>query len=151
MDRVTLLAAHVAAVPEDKCAALALVDLLQEDEGLPVRQAFRRVAGIMRAAAQARDLARAAELLRVESDAFIDLRESIRAECSLHRITYFTIVVVPGRQWPRLHHRPTTLKGSYWVETTVTVGARWVLAERMRQLGKRSDPAVARGLREPAM
>jgi len=120
--------------PEDKGAALALVDLLMEEQGLSKLQACRQVARrvVKRRNEHAVDAARS--LIGPRSPMSNWLMHVIRRYPSEARTLDGTVVIAVGWRPPTLLEagaRPS----HYWGQAVVLVGARWILrAARLFQL-----------------
>jgi len=117
---------------EDATFFRAFIDAYQEQTEQPFRECIRVACKLRRTVRKARDLADAAKLIRVDAPGFINLREVIRSQTSLMLNTAFTIVLMDGFKppcpLPTWDHR----SNQWWLQMTVTVGAKWVLREHAR-------------------
>lgn len=117
---------------EDGTFIRAWIDCYEEQSHEPHRDCVRIALKLRRTVRRARDLADAAQLIRIDRPGWITLRESIRRMTSLHLNTAFTVVLLEGNSrpcpLPNWHERNT----GWWLEMTVTVGAKWILREHAR-------------------
>jgi hypothetical protein len=127
-----LLEAAVVNDPYNRAPLMALVDWLHEYADVTYRGACRVALSISRCERNARELGRAARLLRDDHEISGPLRFHTYATACDEEMGGATIVVVSGSRPPRRHQRYRSNPGAFWYETTITVGARWVCAKAQK-------------------
>jgi hypothetical protein len=118
---------YVAAYPDDKTAALALVDHLTETCGWEYRYAVRTVAHIRYTARTARDVAAASARLAHNAYGREYLNVCIVLSLNLNADWPMLISVVPGSRPPSAVQLDYHTDGDHFPYWGITVGARWVL------------------------
>jgi len=133
VNNVELMLQAIDRDPDDLTAVGALTDLLYEDRGMTWTEAERYSENAVRAARDARDLAAAAALLRAEQPWHGELCRDILNACGLSADTVAQIIIAPGEAQPRFSNPLWGNAERFWVETTVTVGALWILRHCRKQ------------------
>lgn len=119
--------AYLRANPEDRTAALALVDHAQEEYGLSRLDALKAVAQTRRAARHERDHATAARYLAPMSDFKNYLHRCIAEAVFRPHLRGFTVLVAPGRHVPVVTSPEPTTPVNQWLAPLILVSAKWVL------------------------
>lgn len=135
---------YVTENPENRAAALALVDRLLEVPGSTYMKALRTVATIVRVPRRSRELACAANLLADESPVRVLLFVLACRACLVDDMWDVTAVVVEGRGHPRETARTVddTMEPRE-TAVTITIPAKWLL-DSERVIAKLTDLASAR-------
>lgn len=129
--------AYVVRVPDDRTAALALVDHCQEETGATRIQALRKVAAITVAAKRTKRLAVAARWLADKGEVGAYLRREILRAASGHYATKWYRILVTGFAPVRVLLRAVASRRQRPGGLTIAVSAGWVIL----RVAERFDPA----------
>lgn len=114
--------------PLNEVLASMLCDEIMESRELTRPQAELQVKIVRVAGIQARDLARAAELLRDDSPYRYRLQEKLSRTNPEGLLTSYSRVLAYGPDMVKWHANYRSNPGAWWYEWTVTVMTGWVLA-----------------------
>lgn len=149
MNNVQLMLQAIDRDPDDLTAVGALTDLLYEDRGMTWTEAERYAENAVQASRDARDLAAAATLLRADQSWHAELCRNILNAAGLSADTVAQIIIAPGNVQPRFSNPVWGNAERFWVETTVTVGALWVLNHCRKQPWRWVDRPSATTSKKP--
>lgn len=114
--------------PNDKAAALALIDRHVEELRVSYRTSLRAVAAMRRAAREAIELKQAAALIAPDSEHAWPITRAVRGWVANRLADYGTVFLVPGRKRPRLSAPTVNTFPPSFGSVCIIVGARFVLA-----------------------
>jgi hypothetical protein len=127
MNNVDAMLAYIERDPDNLTAVAALTDLLIEERDMTRSEADRFAERAVQAIRDARDVAAAAELLQSHQPWYAELIGDIFEQCKLPRNTVANLIVAPGCSMPNFGDPTPVPDDRFWFETTVIVGASWLL------------------------
>lgn len=127
MDNVDAMLKAIEQEPDDLTAERALTDLLVEERDMNPTEAARHAEQVMQTARDARDLAEAARLMQPHQLWHAELCLDIRRHLYLPDGFRCVVVIVAGSEPPRLCPACPAPAPPLWHDSTITVGALWVI------------------------
>lgn len=127
MNTVDAMLKYIERDPDNLIAVAALTDLLMEERDMHRSEADRFAERAVQSIRDARDVAAAAELLQAHQPWFAELVGDLFEQCHLPRNAVATVVVAPGHSMPNFGDTVPVPGDRFWCETTVLVGASWLL------------------------
>lgn len=128
------LALLLTAQPEDDITAYLLADALMEEREMTRSEATRIVLSVRVAGFDARELAEAAALIRVDSAERSVCLSVIFAACPHAPPRSAAVVLIPGYAPPRATNHYRTGLGGWWYDWTITVGAVWLTTAHAKRV-----------------